>query len=86
METFEVAIEPANGVKGAGHTNSSTNFQRKAPSGVNVLIVGAGIGGMMAAIELHRQGHDVKIVEAKDAMEGLGKYKRFTSDLHNLRT
>ena len=73
METIEVAIEPANGANAAEHANDSTEFQREAPSGVNVLVVGAGIGGMMAAIELHRQGHDVKIIEAKDAMEGLGK-------------
>ena len=42
------------------------------PSGIDVLVVGAGLGGMVAAIELKRQGHKVSIIECKPKLEGLG--------------
>ena len=42
------------------------------PSGIDVLVVGAGLGGMVAAIELKRQGHKVSIIESKPKLEGLG--------------
>jgi monoamine oxidase len=41
-------------------------------SGIDVLVVGAGLGGMVAAIELKRQGHNVSIIESKPKLEGLG--------------
>lgn len=44
------------------------------PSGIDVLVVGAGLGGMVAAIELKRQGHNVSIIEAKSKLEGLGSF------------
>jgi NADPH-dependent glutamate synthase beta subunit-like oxidoreductase len=40
-------------------------------SGIDVLIVGAGIGGLNAAVELYRHGHNVQLVEAKSKIEGL---------------
>ena len=42
------------------------------PSGIDVLVVGAGLGGMVAAIEIKRQGHNVSIIESKPKLEGLG--------------
>jgi 2-polyprenyl-6-methoxyphenol hydroxylase-like FAD-dependent oxidoreductase len=42
------------------------------PSGIDVLVVGAGIGGLSAAIELWRKGHDVRVIEAKDGIADLG--------------
>ena len=46
-------------------------LQREKLSGIDVLIVGAGLGGLNAAIEIYRQGHNVRLVEAKSQMEGL---------------
>ncbi|ORY62410.1 uncharacterized protein BCR38DRAFT_525408 [Pseudomassariella vexata] len=42
-----------------------------SPSGIAVLIVGAGVGGLMAALECHRKGHSVRIFEkSKTASAG----------------
>ncbi|KAK0670213.1 putative zeaxanthin epoxidase [Cercophora samala] len=42
------------------------------PTGINVIIVGAGFGGLTAAIECHRQGHNVSIYENFPALKTLG--------------
>lgn len=47
-------------------------MNREQPSNINVLVIGAGLGGLYAAIELHRQGHTVKVIESKDNIEPLG--------------
>lgn len=39
---------------------------------IDVLVVGAGIGGLCCAIELHRQGHEVKVLEGKGFLDGIG--------------
>ena len=33
------------------------------PTGINVIIVGAGLGGLACAIECRRKGHNVIVVE-----------------------
>ncbi|KAI0195515.1 hypothetical protein F4808DRAFT_464214 [Astrocystis sublimbata] len=55
-------------------TNGSTaNGATPRPAtGIKVLIVGAGFGGLGAAIECHRQGHDVEIYEAFSELKQLG--------------
>jgi 2-polyprenyl-6-methoxyphenol hydroxylase-like FAD-dependent oxidoreductase len=40
---------------------------RESPLGISVLIVGGGIAGLMAALEMWRQGLDVKIIERAPA-------------------
>ena len=45
---------------------------RELPSGIKVLVVGAGLGGLFAAGELYRKGHDVEIIEAGPDEDGLG--------------
>ena len=54
-------------------SNAAPGKEQKIRSGIDVLVVGTGIGGLFAAIELHRKGHSVKIVEAKNALEEAGK-------------
>jgi 2-polyprenyl-6-methoxyphenol hydroxylase-like FAD-dependent oxidoreductase len=38
-------------------------MEREPSTGVSVLVVGAGIGGLTFAIEAYRKGHDVRVVE-----------------------
>ncbi|KAI1206087.1 FAD/NAD(P)-binding domain-containing protein [Annulohypoxylon truncatum] len=52
-----------------GYTNGATERPR---TGVKVIVVGAGFGGLGAAIECHRQGHDVEIYEAFPELKSLG--------------
>jgi NADPH-dependent 2,4-dienoyl-CoA reductase/sulfur reductase-like enzyme len=44
------------------------------PSGINVLVVGGGIGGLTAALELHRKGHSVRLLERSKVASGGGKF------------
>ena len=55
-------------------SSSSINMKCEEPSGIDVLIVGAGLGGLYAAIDFHRQGHAVVVVESKREVEALGIY------------
>lgn len=41
-------------------------------TGIKVIVVGAGFGGLTAAIECHRQGHDVEIYESFPELKILG--------------
>jgi 2-polyprenyl-6-methoxyphenol hydroxylase-like FAD-dependent oxidoreductase len=45
---------------------------REPESGIDVLVVGAGLGGLFGAIELYRQGHNVRVIEIKTQVEGFG--------------
>lgn len=48
-------------------------MQREALSNIEVLIVGAGLGGLVAAIECYRQGHSPRVVESRNEAEGVGE-------------
>ncbi|KAN0117901.1 hypothetical protein V8E51_003878 [Hyaloscypha variabilis] len=54
--------------------NQATEMTRESPSGIDVLVVGAGLGGLFAAIELYRQGHNVRMIESKPKVEGFGDF------------
>lgn len=43
------------------------------PSGINVLIIGAGVGGLVAALECHRKGHSVRVWERSETAVAGGK-------------
>ncbi|KAI1764588.1 FAD/NAD(P)-binding domain-containing protein [Hypoxylon sp. FL1150] len=45
---------------------------RLGPTGISILIVGAGVGGMMTALESWRQGHDVRILERNPKLDTIG--------------
>jgi len=59
-------LEPS--LNGSIKTNGSTHDHSKpaAPEALNIVIVGAGIGGLVAAIAFRQQGHKVVILEQWD--------------------
>lgn len=56
-----------------GDKMENVNMEREALSHIDVLIVGAGLGGLYAAIECYRQGHSPRVIESKNELEGLGQ-------------
>jgi 2-polyprenyl-6-methoxyphenol hydroxylase-like FAD-dependent oxidoreductase len=47
-------------------------FPRAPPTGIRVIIIGTGFAGLTAAIECHRQGHSVLILESFSTLKILG--------------
>lgn len=45
---------------------------RLSPTGISILIVGGGVGGMMTALESWRQGHNVRILERNEKLDTIG--------------
>ena len=41
-------------------------------TGISVLIIGSGLGGLTAAIECFRKGHDVQVFERNDGPNTAG--------------
>lgn len=46
--------------------------QRYPLTGIKVLISGAGIGGLLAALECHRKGHSVMVLERSSSLSTVG--------------
>ncbi len=68
---FDPEVWTSNGTSNQNHMyaiRSSNNLPVRQPeTGINVLIVGAGMGGLMAALECWRKGHNiVGILERND--------------------
>lgn len=53
---------------------SAKSLIREPPSGIDLLVVGAGIGGLSAAIECHRKGHNVRVIERRPDFSTFGLY------------
>ncbi|KAJ5903589.1 hypothetical protein N7504_005972 [Penicillium tannophilum] len=53
-------------------TSQTFNGEVATSTGIKVVIVGAGFGGLTAAIECHRQGHTVEIYESFPELKSLG--------------
>ncbi|KAK3940904.1 hypothetical protein QBC46DRAFT_384095 [Diplogelasinospora grovesii] len=51
---------------------STTDISRLPPSGVSVIVVGAGFAGLTAAIECDRKGHSVILFDKSPALKPLG--------------
>jgi 2-polyprenyl-6-methoxyphenol hydroxylase-like FAD-dependent oxidoreductase len=52
----------------------------KPKTGIKIIVVGAGFGGLTAAIEARRQGHDVEIYESFPELKVLGDIISFGSN------
>ena len=50
----------------------SNDVEIAPPTGISVLIVGAGVGGLVAALECTRKGHSVRIFEREAAVHSTG--------------
>lgn len=61
-------------------TDDAPNTETKSKTGIKVIIVGAGFGGLTAAIECHLQGHDVVVLEAFPELKPLGDIISFGSN------
>lgn len=48
-------------------TLSADKLNFHPPTGISVLVVGAGVGGLMSALECRRKGHQVRVVERSSA-------------------
>ena len=58
----------------------STTQQQPKPTGLRVLVVGAGFAGLTAAIECRRQGHAVTLLERVAELKPLGDIISFGSN------
>ena len=54
-------------------TQSNPIMEREEDTGISILVVGGGIAGLTFAIEAHRKGHNVQIVERRLRGETAGK-------------
>jgi 2-polyprenyl-6-methoxyphenol hydroxylase-like FAD-dependent oxidoreductase len=52
---------------------AAKDMKRYPPTGINVAIIGGGIGGLAAAIECHRKGHNVRVFERRGWFEPFGR-------------
>jgi 2-polyprenyl-6-methoxyphenol hydroxylase-like FAD-dependent oxidoreductase len=50
----------------------TSNYPRLPPSGISLIIVGAGFAGLTAAIECHRKGHAVTLLDKSPSLAPLG--------------
>jgi glycine/D-amino acid oxidase-like deaminating enzyme len=49
-------------------------MEREQDTGISILIVGGGIAGLTFAIEAHRKGHNVQVIERRLRGETAGKH------------
>ncbi len=80
--------ESANGVashgtqyyeNGDAATGMASTLKRYPETGISVLIVGSGIGGLLSALECWRKGHSVQIWERSAGPVYTGELRRKTT-------
>ena len=52
-------------------------FGQYPSSGINILVAGAGIAGLSFAIEAHRKGHEVSVIDRRPHFNDYGKIVRY---------
>ncbi len=57
----------------SGQAATGTTTKRHSPSGISVLIVGAGPVGAYTALECWRKGHDVRVIERMPSSSTQGR-------------
>lgn len=57
--SFHQQLEPGNELRSL----TINNVKTYPATGISVLVVGAGVGGLMAALECKRKGYDVRVIE-----------------------
>lgn len=62
---------------------TSNEFPRLPPSGIKVLVVGAGFAGLAAAIKSDRKGHSVTLFEKAEDMDELTRIGDIIAFDHN---
>jgi 2-polyprenyl-6-methoxyphenol hydroxylase and related FAD-dependent oxidoreductases len=50
-------------------------MKREEDTGISILVVGGGIAGLSFAIEAHRKGHNVRVIERRRREETFGKHR-----------
>ncbi len=71
---------PSNGSLYEAHPRQNyieDNILRYPPSGIDVIVVGAGIGGLLTALECWRKGHNVSVLEKSPTLSHLGEQQHF---------
>jgi 2-polyprenyl-6-methoxyphenol hydroxylase-like FAD-dependent oxidoreductase len=53
-------------------------MEREQDTGISILVVGGGIAGLTFAIEAHRKGHNVRVIERRLRGETSGKHETDT--------
>ena len=61
-------------------TNIASTLKRYPETGISVLIVGSGIGGLMSALECWRKGHSIRILERSAGPVYTGELRRKTTN------
>jgi 2-polyprenyl-6-methoxyphenol hydroxylase-like FAD-dependent oxidoreductase len=83
MESTGEHAKNGSQVNGESHNDGRLNGVQNGAirtKGLNVLVVGAGFGGLAAAIECQRQGHSVSIYESFPEFKPLGDLISFGSN------
>lgn len=59
---------------GDSHTTNgdSKDVEISPPSDISVLVIGGGVGGLVAALECTRKGHSVRVFEREPAVSSAG--------------
>ena len=58
-----------------GRYENAVHPDRQPLTGISILIIGAGVGGIISALECWRKGHTVRILERSHGPVETGQFK-----------